>query len=264
MILMIGNKSTFQPDVTAPGVNIIAAYSEAVSPTGEAFDNRTVPFITMSGTSMSCPHVSGLVGLIKSYHPHWSPAAIKSAIMTSARTLDNTLKPMLDGGSTDLAPATPFAYGSGHIRPHGALDPGLVYDLSPKDYLEFLCASGYDDQTIKAFSDGRFKCPASASLLHFNYPSIAVENLSGAVTVTRRLKNVGNPGVYRARVLKPKGVKVTVNPRVLKFEKVAEEKSFKLTISGTVSGDRVVDGVLIWTDGKHFVRSPIVVSSTSF
>lgn len=253
-----------QPDVTAPGVNVIAAFTRAVSPTGEPFDNRSVPFITMSGTSMSCPHVSGLVGLLRTLYPDWSPSAIKSAIMTSARVRDNTMKPMLDGGSSDLGPATPFSYGSGHIRPLGAVDPGLVYDLSPNDYLEFLCASGYNEKAIRIFSDGPFKCPASASILDFNYPSIAVQNLTGSVTVTRKLKNVGSPGVYKARVRQPEGVRVLVEPSVLKFEKVGEEKSFKLTMIGPVPKNRVVDGTLIWTDKKHFVRSPIVVSSGLF
>ena len=74
-----------QPDITAPGVNIIAAYSEANGPTGQDFDNRRVPFNTESGTSMSCPHVAGVVGLLKTLHPDWSPAAIRSAIMTSGK-----------------------------------------------------------------------------------------------------------------------------------------------------------------------------------
>ncbi|KAK7330621.1 hypothetical protein VNO77_24819 [Canavalia gladiata] len=113
-----------KPDITAPGVNIIAAYSEAASPTSQPSDNRTTPFITMSGTSMSCPHVSGVSGLIKAAHPDWSPAAIKSAIITTATTTDNTGKPILD--STSLA-ATPFDYGAGHIQPTLALDPGLPY-----------------------------------------------------------------------------------------------------------------------------------------
>lgn len=72
-----------QPDITAPGVNIIAAYSEEASPSGSSFDNRRIPFNIISGTSMSCPHISGIVGLLKTLYPKWSPAAIKSAIMTT-------------------------------------------------------------------------------------------------------------------------------------------------------------------------------------
>lgn len=75
--------SLFQPDITAPGVNIIAAYSEGTSVSGLKSDNRRVPYNSMSGTSMACPHVAGIVGLLKTLHPEWSPAAIKSAIMTT-------------------------------------------------------------------------------------------------------------------------------------------------------------------------------------
>jgi subtilisin family serine protease len=75
----------FQPDITAPGVNIIAAYSEATGVFGIKSNNR-IPYNSFSGTSMSCPHVSGIVGLLKTLHPEWSPAAIKSAIMTTGTT----------------------------------------------------------------------------------------------------------------------------------------------------------------------------------
>lgn len=74
-----------QPDITAPGVNILAAYSEDASPSGSLFDNRRIPFNIVSGTSMSCPHISGIVGLLKTLYPTWSPAAIKSAIMTTGK-----------------------------------------------------------------------------------------------------------------------------------------------------------------------------------
>lgn len=72
-----------QPDITAPGVSVIAAYTEAQGPTNQDFDTRRVLFNSVSGTSMSCPHISGIVGLLKTLHPEWSPAAIKSAIMTT-------------------------------------------------------------------------------------------------------------------------------------------------------------------------------------
>jgi subtilisin family serine protease len=76
-----------QPDITAPGMDVIAAWSGVSSPSGLTFDKRRVAFNMLSGTSMSCPHVSGIVGLIKTLHPDWSPAAIKSAIMTSGKLL---------------------------------------------------------------------------------------------------------------------------------------------------------------------------------
>jgi subtilisin family serine protease len=76
-----------QPDITAPGVNILAAYSEGTSPTDQESDKRRVPFNIDSGTSMSCPHIAGIAGLLKTLHPDWSPSAIKSAIMTTGTNI---------------------------------------------------------------------------------------------------------------------------------------------------------------------------------
>ncbi|XP_058197603.1 subtilisin-like protease SBT5.4 [Rhododendron vialii] len=247
-----------KPDITAPGVNVIAAYSEAV----KLVDNRTTPFITESGTSMSCPHVSGVVGLLKKLHPDWSPAAIKSAIMTTARSRDNTGHTMLD--ESTFLKATPLDFGSGHIQPTRAADPGLVYDLGINDYLDFLCATGYNRSLIQLFSQAPYTCQNNTNLLNFNYPSITVPNLSGSVTVTRTLKNVGPPSTYIARIVKPPRISVSIKPRSLKFHKVGEEKSFKLTLKAEKAGfpTDYVFGELIWVDsGRHSVRSPIVVAS---
>ena len=81
--------NAMQPDITAPGVSVLAAYSTASSPTGLIFDARRTPFNVESGTSMSCPHISGVVGLLKTLHPTWSPAMIKSAIMTTGNTFSS-------------------------------------------------------------------------------------------------------------------------------------------------------------------------------
>ncbi|KAJ0017984.1 hypothetical protein Pint_09647 [Pistacia integerrima] len=252
------NPEILKPDITAPGVNIIAAFTGALSPTEEPFDTRRVKFITMSGTSMSCPHVSGVVGLLKSLYPDWSPAAIKSAIMTTARTRDNTVNPMLDGSFNK---ATPYNYGSGHIRPNRAMNPGLVYDINVNDYCDFLCGLGYNQTKIHRFVGRHHKCPKSFKLYDLNHPSISVSGLSRSITVTRRLKTVGSPGTYAAHIREPLGVSVSVEPRILKFEKIGEEKQFKVTLKAKWSG--AVDtsfGGLTWTDGKHYVRSPIVVA----
>ena len=76
-----------QPDISAPGVDILAAYSEVASPSGSETDERRVKYNIISGTSMSCPHVAGIAAYVKSFHPDWSPSAIKSAIMTTGTLL---------------------------------------------------------------------------------------------------------------------------------------------------------------------------------
>ncbi|KAK8544364.1 hypothetical protein V6N13_056146 [Hibiscus sabdariffa] len=48
------------PDISAPGVNILAAYSPVVSPSSTATDERRVKYDILSGTSMSCPHVAAV------------------------------------------------------------------------------------------------------------------------------------------------------------------------------------------------------------
>lgn len=75
-----------QPDLTAPGLDILAAYSKLVTITGEPGDDRYSTFNIISGTSMSCPHASAAAAYVKSFHPDWSPAAIKSALMTTGDT----------------------------------------------------------------------------------------------------------------------------------------------------------------------------------
>ncbi|XP_035540674.1 subtilisin-like protease SBT5.3 isoform X2 [Juglans regia] len=249
-----------KPDITAPGVSVIAAYTEAQGPTNQIFDERRVQFNSVSGTSMSCPHVSGIVGLLKTLHPTWSPAAIRSAIMTTAETQDNRREPILNA-SYDKA--TPFSYGAGHVLPNSAMDPGLVYDLSINDYLDFICALGYNETQVSMFSDNPYKCSKLISLANLNYPSITIAKLSDSITVTRTLKNVGSPGTYRAHIQEPSGILVIVKPESLKFMKVDEEKSFNITLmvrKATASEDYVF-GRLIWSDEKHFVKSPIVVKA---
>ena len=72
-----------QPDLTAPGVHILAAWSP-ISPISKVpGDNRIAEYNIESGTSMACPHATGAAAYIKSFHPTWSPAAIKSALMTT-------------------------------------------------------------------------------------------------------------------------------------------------------------------------------------
>nr|XP_011461611.1 PREDICTED: subtilisin-like protease SBT5.4 [Fragaria vesca subsp. vesca] len=254
--------SILKPDVTAPGVDIIAAYTGAAGPTESKSDKRRPRYITESGTSMSCPHVSGIVGLLKTLYPSWSPAAIRSAIITTARRRDNNEESILDSTKEQ---ATPLAYGAGHVNPNRAANPGLVYDLTTDDYLNFLCARGYNASLLKLFSDKPVKCSNTSSIADLNYPTIAIPDLQDKpITVTRRVKNVGTPGTYVAHVHTPAGVSISVKPQKLEFKSVGEEKEFKVTLkaNGKVGNPDYVFGELKWSDGKHSVRSPIAVMRT--
>ncbi|XP_055962291.1 subtilisin-like protease SBT5.3 [Mercurialis annua] len=250
-----------KPDITAPGVDIIAAYPKSLSPSELESDPRRFDFNVMSGTSMSCPHITAIAALIKAVHPNWSPAAIKSAIMTTATTQGNNNMPILD--STGL-PATPFAYGSGHVRADLAVDPGLVYDLTPLDYQDFFCNRG-SYPLITRTTSSKIPLPPcgmhSFSVANFNYPSISVPNVNVVSTVTRKVKNVGTPATYTARVEAPPGIAVTVEPETLIFSGIGEEQTFTVSFKPIVRGlpKDFVFGRLTWSDGTHNVSSPLVV-----
>lgn len=80
-----------QPDLTAPGVGILAAFSPMSPLSGVRSDNRRVLYNIKSGTSMSCPHATAAAAYIKSFHPSWSPAAIKSALMTTGNDYNSLI-----------------------------------------------------------------------------------------------------------------------------------------------------------------------------
>ncbi|KAI3858445.1 hypothetical protein MKW98_021810 [Papaver atlanticum] len=250
-----------KPDIIAPGMSILASYSPEGMATELPTDKRRLLFNVLSGTSMASPHVAGMVGVIKSSHPDWTPSEIKSALMTTARTRDHLGETLLDQ-CTNNVEADPFGYGAGHVRLVRALDPGLVYPLTMHDYWNFFCSIGYNESQFAKFFKKPFVCPKHSCILDFNYPAITIPGLSGSVTISRLLKNVGNPGTYNASIIEPWGISVTVAPKTLKFEKVGEKKMFWLTIKAKdgMKPKTFVFGKLKWSDGVHSVRSPISVS----
>jgi len=178
----------------------------------------------------------------------------------AASTRDNTNRTIRDAFDKKLA--NPFAYGSGHVQPNSAIDPGLVYDLSIDDYLNFLCASGYDQQLISALNfNKKFICSGSHSITDLNYPSITLPNLGlNAVTVTRTVTNVGPASTYVAKAQLPV-YSIVVVPSSLSFKKIGERKTFRVIVQATSVTKRgnYNFGELLWTNGKHMVRSPITV-----
>lgn len=253
-----------KPDLIAPGVNILAGWSGAVGPTGLAEDGRRVGFNIISGTSMSCPHVSGLAALLKSAHPDWSPAAIRSALMTTAYTAYKNGKLLQDVATGK--PSTAFDHGAGHVDPVSAVNPGLVYDLGVDDYLNFLCALNYSSAQINSLARRNFSCAEgkSYSVNDLNYPSFALNvpaQGSNVVKHTRTLTNVGPAGTYEVSISSPSSVKITVDPDTLTFGQTNDKKSYVVTFSATSMPSNTNDfGRIEWSDGKHVVGSPVAIS----
>ncbi|KAF8038679.1 hypothetical protein BT93_B1272 [Corymbia citriodora subsp. variegata] len=259
------NPSILKPDILAPGVDILAA----VAPNRPFMEVGPYDLVTnyalYSGTSMAAPHIAGVEALLKAVHKDWSPAAIKSAMMTTAYTMDNTGTTLKDQRWRHAA--TPLDFGAGHVNPNKAMDPGLIYDLNLQDYIEFLCSLGYTEKQMSAvIRRGQWNCSRSDGDL--NYPSfIAVySNKTGSTKVknfTRVVTNVGDDSsVYQAILASPKEMKVTVQPSNLTFTHKYEKQSFHLTIEVDKSAPRVTYGYLKWIDQhNHEVSSPIVAIS---
>lgn len=159
-----------------------------------------------------------------------------------------------------------FAYGSGHLNPLNATEPGLVYDASEDDYINFLCKQGYNTTTLQLVTGDNSTCNSTkpGRAWDLNYPSFALaveDNQQIRGVFTRTVTNVGSANsTYTARMYMSGLVSVSVYPSVLSFSAVGEKKSFTLNVYGPVIAQQpIVSGAIIWEDGIHVVRSPIVV-----
>ncbi|KAI3968906.1 hypothetical protein MKW92_034608 [Papaver armeniacum] len=243
-----------KPDVIAPGINILAGWIES-------------SFSIKSGTSMACPHASGLAALLLQAHPKWSPAAIKSALMTTAYNIDNSGKYISDLSTGRLS--TPFGHGSGHVDANRALNPGLVYDIVADDYVAFLCSIGYTQRQISVFVKSQkvdCRSVALSSPGNLNYPSFSVVFQPGKVDTVkykRVVKNVGSSVdvVYKLRIRnRTPYVAISVSPTKLVFDKDSTSLSYEITFISSLTDPETAKhefGSIEWYDEVHVVRSPI-------
>ncbi|KAL6635228.1 hypothetical protein ACP70R_027899 [Stipagrostis hirtigluma subsp. patula] len=254
-----------KPDVTAPGVDILAAWTGENSPSQLDSDMRRVRYNIISGTSMSCPHVSGIAALLRQARPDWSPSAIKSALMTTAYNLDNAGEVIKDM-STGKA-STPFVRGAGHVDPNRAVDPGLVYDAGADDYISFLCGLGYTAEQIAVFDPAVDCSTRTASAGDLNYPAFSAvfNSTNDQVTQRRVVRNVGSnvKATYTPSVTVPAGVRVMVRPSKLRFSETKKTQEYEITFLGRGVGsvtEKYTFGSIVWSDGEHKVASPIAIT----
>jgi subtilisin family serine protease len=254
-----------KPDLVAPGMQILAGFSPLVT---DEFTPDGELFAALSGTSLCSPHVAGVATLIKQSHPDWSPAMIRSAMMTTAdpNVLDNDRISMAD----------PFDMGAGHIKPGGVWskgsvnEPGLAYDAGFFEYLGFLC-----DAFPETFANPAATCGFLDSIgipivaTDLNLPSIGIAEVPGSQTVQRTVTSVAKENgwrTYNVTVEAPPGFSVTVEPSSIRL-KSGETATYYVTltnVSAPVGEWRF--GSLTWIEksGQYSVRSPIATRASLF
>ncbi|XP_022977720.1 subtilisin-like protease SBT4.14 [Cucurbita maxima] len=255
-----GTTRILKPDIAAPGVDILAGYTPLKSLTGQEGDTQFSKFTLMSGTSMACPHVAAAAAYVKSFHPLWSPGAIRSALITTASQISRRLNP--DGE---------FAYGAGNLNPSRAINPGLIYDLNEMSYIQFLCSEGYTGFSISVLTGTKSINCSTLIPGHghdsLNYPTFQLRLKSPrramSTVFRRRVTNVSHPvSVYNATIKAPPGVEITVTPSTLSFSRLQQKRSFKVAVKASpLASGKMVSGSVAWIGARHAVRSPIVVYS---
>ncbi|KAL4565592.1 hypothetical protein LXL04_029694 [Taraxacum kok-saghyz] len=256
----LASPGILKPDIIGPGVSVVAAWPVSV-------ENNTQSHTTFnieSGTSMSCPHLAGIAALLKAAHPDWSPAAIKSAIMTTADQVSLNGKPIVD--EREL-PADIFAIGSGHVNPSKASDPGLVFDISPDDYIPYLCGLGYTSKQVELIVSKSVSCSKTIPEAELNYPSFAVTLASGQnKTYARTVTNVGEArSTYTLSVLNikvPHGIILGIRSPPMEFTSLNQKLTYEVTFTrdSKVKIDvPYAQGVMAWISGKYLVRTPFSI-----
>jgi subtilisin family serine protease len=222
-----------KPDISAPGVSILAATTNLT---------RTPSFDFFSGTSMATPHVAGLAALYLGVHPLATPMEIKSALMTTATdTVSETGTKVTD----------PFAQGAGEVNPTRFLNAGLFYLSTLTDWKRYIVGTG----------QASFAGVTAIDPSDLNTPSIAIGDLTKTQKVTRTVTSQA-AGTYTGKVSVP-GVTATLSPATLKFTAAGQSKTFTVTFTRTTAKlDVYAKGFLTWTKGTTTVRSPIAVHPT--
>jgi hypothetical protein len=253
----LANANILKPDITAPGVDIIAAWVDN-SLTQAQHDAVVLNSFTpqananaIQGTSMSSPHVAGSAALLKQLHPTWSPAAIKSALMTTTSAVK------LASGALDL---NRFGYGAGHLNPNPAGDPGLVYDIGTADYGRFLCGLSLTPPA------GAGSCATLGSIQpwNLNLASLTAASVIGTVTLNRSVKNVTAATSTYVATASLAGWNVVVTPASLTIAPGATASYTVALTKTTAPINTWTFGSLSWSDNVHTVTSPLSANAAGF
>lgn len=216
-----------KPDITAPGVQVLAG--QTPTPDSVTGGPEGEYYMAIAGTSMSSPNVAGSAILIKALKPSWTPGAIKSALMTTAR--QNVVK------EDESTPADPLDFGAGHVDLTKAGRAPVVFDASTADM-------------VAAAAGG-------AAALNLNLPSINVPTMPGSVVITRTATNVsGKPYSFTAYSRAPAQSGIRVSPKSGTIP-AGGSQTFTITIRSWAPEGQHFGAITLRSSGNVPVRLPV-------
>ncbi|WP_151772768.1 S8 family serine peptidase [Streptomyces abyssomicinicus] len=183
-----------KPEITAPGVGIVAARAAGTS-MGKPVDDH---YTAANGTSMATPHVAGAAAILKQRHPDWTGQRIKEVLTAHAKS---------------SAASTVYEQGHGRVDIPAALDPSLEL-------------SGTADFRVVPWQKGTYDKRLRTLTLRNNATTDTVVTLAasakdaGGAEVPAGTLALSGSGVSEGRVTVPAGgtaeVTVTLDPNGLK------------------------------------------------
>ncbi|WP_285794647.1 S8 family serine peptidase [Micromonospora sp. NBRC 107095] len=226
-----------KPDITAPGVDIVAARS-ANGFIGEPVDDR---YVTISGTSMATPHVAGSAALLAQQHPGWRADRIKATLMAAAKPHPEQTAYQQGAGRVDVAHAIaqqvttdPVSVSFGRaLWPHDD-DAPITRTVTWRN--DGPAAVTLELSVEGAGPDGR-TLPAGLFQLGANQLTVPAGG-TAATTVTSDTRLGDADGYWTGRIVARSGTAVAVTPLAVN----REVESYTLTVEHlNRAGERTAD-----------------------
>ena len=236
-----------KPDITAPGVDIVAAKAK----NGVIGDPAADGYVRMSGTSMATPHVAGAAAILAGEHPDWTAAQLKPALMGSAKPTGGLSIFEQGAGRVDVAKATTATVFATPVNVDNGIAQWPHGDDQPIAKTLTYTNSGTSPVTLNLAADvtGPGGSPASQGMFTFTPATLTVPaGGQASATVTTDTRADAADGQYSGVVTATGGGQSVRTPITV----TREAESYNVTVHATDRNGAPTDSYWIgFTDVDH-------------